>query len=209
MRVYSPHASTALGLLLALGLAACSQGADVDTGAPVNFSSGGPGGAAATTDPATTDDTSSTTDDDSTTADTTATTDTTTTSSTTDDLTSTTDDLTGTTAAPGCDPPVVGNYYDCTPEVGKVDNKLCMWIGSGQSVGYVSCLNASDSVTCTIIDCVDDCDCFDQPPTGTAISTCRPDTTAEGESACVLDCSAGKVCPDGMVCSDDICFWPP
>ncbi|MBK8263708.1 MAG: hypothetical protein IPK80_20520 [Nannocystis sp.] len=204
MRVYSPHASTALGLLLALGLAACSQGADVDTGAPVNFSSGGPGGAAATTDPATTDDTSSTTDD-STTADTTATTATTTTSSTTDDLT-------GTTAAPGCDPPVVGNYYDCTPEVGKVDNKLCMWIGSGQSVGYVSCLSSSgipDAVTCTIIDCVDDCDCFDQPPTGTAISTCRAMATSEGESACVLDCSAGKTCPDGMECSNDICFWPP
>jgi hypothetical protein len=208
MRVYSPHASTALGLLLALGLAACSQGADVDTGAPVNFSSGGPGGAAATTDPATTDDTSSTTDD-STTADTTATT---TTSSTTDDLTSTTDDLTGTTAAPGCDPPVVGNYYDCTPEVGKVDNKLCMWIGTGQSVGVVSCLSSSeidDAVTCTIIGCVDDCDCFDPPPTGTALSTCRLMATSKGENACVLDCSAGKTCPDGMQCSNDICFWPP
>jgi len=190
-----------LSLALALSLA-CTAGDDVDTGA-------------SSTTTATTTTSSSTTATSTSGVETTTTDDSTagTTAGTTDPGTTdpgTTDP--GTTTSPACDPPVVGGYNDCSPEIGKIDNKLCMWIGSGASVGIVSCLSSAelaDAVTCTIIGCEDDCDCFDPPATGTALSTCRPMATSKGESACLLDCSAGKTCPDGMQCSNDTCFWAP
>ncbi|MEZ4447998.1 MAG: hypothetical protein R3B09_00880 [Nannocystaceae bacterium] len=138
---------------------------------------------------------------------------TTTTDATTDMTTSTTDESTSSsTTGPVCDPPVVGQYNDCTDEMGKVDNKLCKYIGTGQSVGFLSCLNSAGVMgasTCTIIQCVDDCDCFNVPPTGTATSVCKPMATDKGDAACLLDCSDGATCPDGMVCDNDTCFWPP
>jgi hypothetical protein len=196
------RASSTLILSLALALPlACTAGDDGDTGASSTSA-----GATTTTSSTTSATTSveTTTSDDSTTTDPGTTTD----PSTTDP--GTTDP--GTTTAPACDPPVVGGYNDCSPEIGKIDNKLCMWMGSGQSVGFVSCLSSAeitDAVTCTIIGCEDDCDCFDPPATGTAVSTCRAMATSKGENACLLDCSAGKTCPDGMVCSNDTCFWAP
>jgi len=189
-----------LSLILALHPVACTSGDDVDTGA----SSGSSSSTSTTTATTTGVETAATTDDSTTAATTADTTD----PSTTDPGTTEPD----TTTSPACDPPVIGGYNDCSPEIGKIDNKLCMWMGSGQSVGFVSCLSSAelqDAVTCTIIGCKDDCDCFDPPLTGTALSTCRPMATSKGESACLLDCSAGKTCPDGMQCSNDTCFWAP
>ena len=135
---------------------------------------------------------------------------------TTEALTSTVtgDDTTGpdtgsTTSDPEC-PPVKGEYNDCTEDGGKVDNTLCKWMGTGEN-GFITCLNAAGlegASTCSLVGCEKDCHCFNAPRTGTAKSVCRPMATDKGDNACVLDCSGGATCPDGMACSGDTCFWP-
>lgn len=110
-----------------------------------------------------------------------------------------------------CDPVVPGGWNACVGENGMTDNTLCMWVGSGSSVGMVSCLNASSmkgANVCFIRGCEEACDCFAPPETGTAAVVCAP-ILANEELGCALDCSDGKLCPDGMICSDNICFWPP
>ena len=108
-----------------------------------------------------------------------------------------------------CDPVIPGEWNDCTTEMGTVDNTLCNWIPDTDANGWISCLNSSQSdgsSVCMITDCVDVCDCFAPPPTGTAEVAC--DAVLEGGgTACYLDCSAGS-CPDGMECQNSICFWP-
>ena len=54
--------------------------------------------------------------------------------------------------------------------------------------------------------CVDACDCFAPPTTGTAPVACMTGIVAD-DTACVLDCSEGQQCPDGMVCGGNICVW--
>lgn len=118
-------------------------------------------------------------------------------------------DTGSTTADPNC-PPVKGQYNDCTDDKGKVDNTLCEWMGTGEN-GYITCLNSAGIMgasTCSLVNCEMDCHCFNQPATGTAKSVCRPMATDKGDSACILDCSEGATCPDGMVCDNDTCFWP-
>jgi len=106
---------------------------------------------------------------------------------------------------------VPGIWASCVDETGDIDNTLCMWMGTGESVGMVSCLSSSsepDANTCFIRGCKDVCDCFAPPATGTAPVVC--DTiVAGGEFGCALDCSDGQTCPDGMMCYDNLCFWPP
>ncbi|WAS93176.1 hypothetical protein [Nannocystis punicea] len=122
---------------------------------------------------------------------------------------STTEDSGSTTADPNC-PPVKGEYNDCTDEQGDIDNKACKWMGDGEN-GFITCLNAAGMTgasTCSLVGCELDCHCFTAPATGTATSVCRPNATDKGDSACVLDCSDGATCPDGMVCDNDTCFWP-
>ena len=114
-----------------------------------------------------------------------------------------------TTDDPAC-PPVKGEYNDCTDPRGDIDNKACKWMGDGEN-GFITCLNAAGMTgasTCSLINCELDCHCFDAPATGTATSICKPNATDKGDSACVLDCSDGATCPDGMVCDNDTCFWP-
>jgi hypothetical protein len=49
--------------------------------------------------------------------------------------------------------------------------------------------------------CDDVCDCWAAPASGDAPVTCRP--LVEGDDGtCVLDCSGGQTCPDGMSCLD-------
>jgi len=117
----------------------------------------------------------------------------------------------GSTTGPACDPPVVGEWNACKDAEGTIDNTLCNWMGTGESVGMVSCLSASsnpDANVCFIRGCVDACDCFDPPTTGTAEVICDA-ILAGGEMGCGLDCSEGKTCPDGMECLDNLCFWVP
>lgn len=191
-------------LLLLLLAPACGDNGDATSGLTANPT------ASSSTTSSTTADTSSTS-----TSSTTAEPVTTgpMTSSTTAELTSTTssttDDTSSTTVDPNC-PPVKGEYNDCTDEKGTVDNKLCKWMGDGEN-GFITCLNAAGLMgasTCSLVNCELDCHCFNAPATGTAKSVCRPNATDKGDSACVLDCSNGATCPDGMVCDNNTCFWP-
>ncbi len=60
---------------------------------------------------------------------------------------------------------------------------------------------------CAAVDCVDASDCAPAPPTGTAMPSCEP-ILDRGQTACVLDCSMGETCPEGMLCTPDgTCAW--
>jgi len=112
-----------------------------------------------------------------------------------------------------CEPPVVGEWNACVDENGDIDNTLCNWMGNPDGTGFLTCLSApkmdlAGGNVCTIRDCVDACDCFDPPATGTAPVVCA-EILAGGGTACGLDCSEGQTCPDGMECASGLCFWPP
>lgn len=116
-----------------------------------------------------------------------------------------------TTSSNPCDPVVPGYWNACKNENGQVDNTLCEWHGTGDSVGMVGCLSAADDPdanVCFISGCEDVCDCFAPPATGNAPIIC--DAILEGGGmGCALDCSNGETCPDGMECISSLCFWPP
>ncbi len=110
-----------------------------------------------------------------------------------------------------CDPIIPGEWNSCHDEQGQTDNTLCNWMGTGGATGFIGCLNSAmmdGSNVCFISGCVDTCDCFAPPTTGTAEVICA-EILADGGMGCALDCSGGKTCPDGMVCQNDTCFWPP
>ncbi|MFV8753244.1 hypothetical protein ACNOYE_22070 [Nannocystaceae bacterium ST9] len=58
--------------------------------------------------------------------------------------------------------------------------------------------------------CDDVCECWAAPATGDAAVACVPLVDGDPKKTCVLDCSAGQTCPDGMQCLDtlSICVWP-
>lgn len=56
---------------------------------------------------------------------------------------------------------------------------------------------------CATPDCVTEADCPAAPDTGTAPVACT-DVTGDMLTECVLDCSAGQACPDGMSCFGDM-----
>lgn len=112
---------------------------------------------------------------------------------------------------PVCDPLVVGEWNACMDDMGNIDNTLCNWVGDPDSNGYLTCLSSGElrgANVCIIRDCVDTCDCFEPPATGTAEVVCAP-ILEGGDMGCGLDCSEGQTCPDGMECSSGLCFWPP
>lgn len=110
-----------------------------------------------------------------------------------------------------CDPVVPGDWNACHDENGQVDNTQCNWVGSGEATGFIGCLTSSRTEganVCFISGCRDICDCFAPPTTGTAEVVC--DAILEGGGmGCGLSCSGGRMCPDGMDCLGDLCFWPP
>lgn len=101
-----------------------------------------------------------------------------------------------------------GAYNSCLNDNGLTDNKLCGWTSDGGPT-TVTCLSPQSGAfnVCGLRDCVDDCDCFAPPTTGTAIAGCRA-IFGDGGKACVLYCLNGQVCPDGMECSGGTCYWP-
>ncbi len=111
---------------------------------------------------------------------------------------------------PGCDGAVVnGGYHDCYVD-GVFDTATCGWTGTSESVGAPMCITAAlvvDGSVCALTGCVDRCDCFAPPGTGTATVECMEGVLA-GQTACVLYCGGGEVCPDGMLCSYQTCVWP-
>jgi hypothetical protein len=97
-----------------------------------------------------------------------------------------------------CEPTVPGGYPGC----GANDPAAC---------GPAPCLQALEVVggtVCTIIGCMDRCDCPPPPSSGTATVECLEFVVAD-DTACVLHCGNGEQCPDGMVCSVQSCVWPP
>lgn len=111
-------------------------------------------------------------------------------------------------AADECPNRPTGAYNTCLNDNGLTDNKLCGWTGDGGPTS-VSCLSpqSGNFNVCGLLDCVDDCDCFAPPATGTAIPGCRA-IFGDGSKACVLYCLNGQVCPDGMECASGYCYWP-
>lgn len=110
-----------------------------------------------------------------------------------------------------CDPQVPGEWNSCVDENGGVDNTLCNWMGLSGPSGFIGCLNSSQTDganVCMISGCEDVCDCFAAPATGNAVIECA-EVLEGGGRACVLNCSNGETCPDGMTCEGGLCFHPP
>lgn len=98
-----------------------------------------------------------------------------------------------------------GDWNACFVDA-KIDNDLCAFTGS---TGKASCYSPTSGFynVCGITDCVDDCDCYAQPATGTAFPVCT-ELFADGGKGCVLWCVNGQICPDGMECVAGRCYWP-
>lgn len=110
-----------------------------------------------------------------------------------------------------CNPQVPGEFNACIGDNGNVDNTLCNWMGIGGAQGFIGCLTSSETEganVCMISDCVEACDCFAQPDTGTAQVECA-EVLEGGGTACVLNCANGETCPDGMSCEGGLCFHLP
>jgi hypothetical protein len=88
------------------------------------------------------------------------------------------------------------------------NNSLCGFEANGHP-GKITCLSPQSGSynACGVRDCVEDCDCFAPPKTGTAIPVCL-ELFADGGKACVLYCVNGQICPDGMECVAGTCYWP-
>jgi hypothetical protein len=100
-----------------------------------------------------------------------------------------------------------GDWAAC--KVGNnTDNSLCGFEADGHP-GTITCLSPQSGSynACGLRDCVEDCDCFAPPKTGTAIPVCLA-LFADGGKACVLYCVNGQICPDGMECVAGTCYWP-
>lgn len=112
--------------------------------------------------------------------------------------------------APACDPIVQGEYNACLG--GNPPTTVpCTWTPNPEGDGWITCITAAlvhEGSVCSIAGCVDRCDCFPAPATGTATVECM-DGIIEDATACVLFCGGGEICPDGMECSYNICVAPP
>lgn len=128
-------------------------------------------------------------------------------SSTTAEPTSSSTTAGTTTAADACPDRPSGAYNACETN-GLTDNKLCGWTSDGgpQSITCLAPQSGGFNI-CGLRDCVDDCDCFAPPTTGTAIPGCQA-IFGDGGKACVLYCLNGQICPDGMECASGYCYWP-
>ena len=91
-----------------------------------------------------------------------------------------------------CEPPP-GLFADCVAggtEACEADTlPICISDGS-QTLGVCS------------RGCEDLCDCWAAPDSGTAPVVCRSIVAGDPSQSCVLECSNGETCPDGMVCNE-------
>jgi hypothetical protein len=127
---------------------------------------------------------------------------------TTTEATTTAEMTTTTTSSDGeCSSYAAGGWNQC--QMGNVvNNKLCGG-EEGSGAGTVLCLSPTSAPlnVCGIRDCVDVCDCFAPPSTGTAVPVCAP-LFSGGGKGCALFCAGGQTCPDGMMCQSGYCYWP-
>lgn len=115
---------------------------------------------------------------------------------------------------------------DCPANIDPVDNSSCAanmgdpWgdcLNDGATDVFTNCAEEEsicvtdngNPVTvgvCAEVGCTTDADCYAMPGTGTAAPIC---TDVGFGNVCLLDCSGGEECPDGMSCFADIaCLWP-
>jgi hypothetical protein len=95
----------------------------------------------------------------------------------------------------GSPPAEIPLYGDCLDQRGQCDDGFCM---AGADGGYAVCAQACDV----------EGDCA-APTSGDAPVLCT-DVTEDEQTECILDCSAGQTCPDGMACDPDgfgVCVW--
>ncbi|MFY0541319.1 hypothetical protein [Nannocystis pusilla] len=109
----------------------------------------------------------------------------------------------GSTIDDGCAAHAIGDWGQCAP--GNLAG--CEWQASGTN-GELLCLAPTSGGfnVCGIRNCVDACDCFAPPATGTAVPVCAA-ILGSGASGCALYCAGGQVCPDGMQCQSGYCYW--
>ena len=90
--------------------------------------------------------------------------------------------------------PGVPAYGDCGNDPTTCADGICLTAGLGTwAVCTPTCINSAD--------------CVPPPVTGTATLTCVDVAGAPGNE-CLLDCSNGETCPDGMICNEaEICAW--
>jgi hypothetical protein len=108
-----------------------------------------------------------------------------------------------TTVDDGCAAHAIGDWGKCAP--GNLAD--CEWEASGTQ-GELLCLSPASGGfrVCGILHCVDVCDCFAPPATGTAVPVCAP-ILGSGANGCALFCAGGQICPDGMKCQSGHCYW--
>ena len=97
-----------------------------------------------------------------------------------------------------------GTYGDCVN--GSVD--ACM--DSDASALCVTDDPSTPSLGVCARDCDEACECWEGPASGTAPVACKALVDAlPNQRSCVLDCSGGETCPDGMNCLAplDICVF--
>lgn len=95
------------------------------------------------------------------------------------------------TAGSACGDPLAGQWGDCI----NGNTQVC---GNEEASCLANSTTAPSWGTC-ILPCEDRCDCWAAPMGGSAEPACEP-VLAMGELACVLSCSDGQTCPDGMRC---------
>jgi hypothetical protein len=98
---------------------------------------------------------------------------------------------------------------ECTPPPGVFGDCIdsldaCMTSGSKLCI-----FGPEDSAVCANR-CTDACDCWAAPASGDAPVACKQ-IDMSGDNTCVLDCSGGQTCPDGMVClgeaGNELCLF--
>jgi hypothetical protein len=111
-----------------------------------------------------------------------------------------------------------GAVVACGADCLSLDASAC-----NDPTGYGNCVGFPEADTCTAeeicatdggpngacveLDCANVAACGPAPATGTAPVACV-DVTGDGTGDCILDCSAGQTCPDGMTCFfDALCLW--
>ena len=95
------------------------------------------------------------------------------------------------TAGSACGEPLAGEWGDCI-------NGNAQACGNEEAACLANSTTAPRWGTC-ILPCEDRCDCWAPVDGGSAEPACEP-VLPMGERACVLSCSDGQTCPDGMTC---------
>ncbi len=117
----------------------------------------------------------------------------------------------------------------CPAGMSCFDSSICEWTAPSLGAAYDDCslsglacqvgeeclhdgavpTTAPTWAVCSAPGCLDAGDCGPAPTTGTAALACGDPGGIVGSDTCLLDCSLGETCPDGMTCANGThCAWP-